>query len=46
MPGVFVIAHMRVFTSRICCSSDMFLKCGGYWEELEAVGFEDRSVSL
>ena len=22
----------------------MFLRCGGYWEELEAVGYEDSRV--
>ena len=29
------------FRPRICCSSDVFLRCGGYWEDMEALGFED-----
>ena len=31
----------HVPSSRIACSSDMFLKSGGYWEDLEPVGYED-----
>ena len=38
----FVMAPQLVgFSSRICCSSDMFLRSGGYWEDMEALGFED-----
>ena len=32
------------FSSRICCSSDVFLRCGGYWQEMQAVGYEDGGV--
>ena len=31
-----------VVVARICCSSGMFLRCGGYCEDLEPVGYEDR----
>ena len=31
----------HVPSSRIACSSDMFLKSGGYWEDLEPMGYED-----
>ena len=31
----------HVPSSRIACSSDLFLKSGGYWEDLEPVGYED-----
>ena len=30
------------FRPRICCSSDVFLKVGGYNEDLDPVGYEDR----
>ena len=31
-----------LFLARICCSSGMFLGTGGYNEDIEAVGYEDR----
>ena len=43
----FVMAPQLVgFSSRICCSSDMFLRSGGYWEDMEALGFEDVEEAM
>ena len=39
----FIVASQLCgFCLRICCGSGMFLRLGGYWEELTAVGYEDR----
>ena len=40
----FTLAFQLVgFSRRICCSSDVFLRSGGYWEELAPLGYEDWS---
>ena len=43
-PMVVAIARMPLFALRICCSSGMFLQSGGYWEDLDPVGYEDRGA--